>query len=167
VFELGQRVPIAGDDMTLIGNALHAVIAAELVDPSGANATARAEAILLGYGATAYIQADAAVGCAERLDAFVRRQFDAQRICVEWPIQQLLPNGQRVRGWIDVLVQTRDGWIVIDHKSSPRPRSEWAQEALAHSGQLDAYRRALLAAGERVAGCAIHFPLSGGLVFVA
>jgi ATP-dependent exoDNAse (exonuclease V) beta subunit len=165
-FEIGERVPIGGDDMTLIGNALHAVIAAELVSPDRADAVVRAEAILGGYAASAHVDARAAVACAQRFRAFVMARFEPQRIHVEYPIQHVLPNGQRVRGWIDVLLQTAAGWVVIDHKSSPRPRSEWQQEALSHSGQLDGYRRALIAAGEPVAACAIHFPISGGLVFV-
>jgi len=164
--ELGERVLINGDDMTLIGNALHAVIAAELVNPDRADAVARAAAILGGYAASVYIDADAAVACARRFRAYVTAHFKPQRIHVEYPIQHVLANGQRVRGWIDVLLHTAAGWVVIDHKSSPRPRNEWEQEALSHSGQLHAYRRALLAAGEPVAACAIHFPISGGLVFV-
>jgi len=55
---------------------------------------------------------------------------------------------------------------VIDHKSSPRPRSEWRAEALEHSGQLAAYRAALEACGKRVAGCGIHFPVSGGVLLL-
>ena len=49
-------------------------------------------------------------------------------------------NGQTMRGWIDVLIETAEGWVIIDHKSSPRPKSEWRAEALEHSGQLASYR---------------------------
>jgi ATP-dependent exoDNAse (exonuclease V) beta subunit len=67
-----------------------------------------------------------------------------------------------VRGWIDVLLETDAGFVVIDHKSSPRPKGEWPVEALEHSGQLAVYARALEAAGKNVAGCWIHFPVGGG-----
>jgi ATP-dependent exoDNAse (exonuclease V) beta subunit len=164
--ELGARVSIDGADMTLIGNALHAVIAAELVNPDRIDAVARASAILAGYAAAELVDAADAIMCARRFRAFVMAHFNPSRVHVEYPITHVLPNGQRVRGWIDVLLQTADGMVVIDHKSSPRPRSEWQQEALSHSGQLQGYRRALIAAGERVSACAIHFPISGGLVFV-
>ena len=71
-----------------------------------------------------------------------------------------------LHGWIDLLLDTENGWIVIDHKSSLRPRSEWADEALKYSGQLAAYASALRGAGLECAGCWVHFPVAGGLVEV-
>jgi hypothetical protein len=37
----------------------------------------------------------------------------------------VLDNGQRMNGWIDVLVDTEEGWVIIDHKSFPGGKSEW------------------------------------------
>ena len=68
---------------------------------------------------------------------------------------------------MDVLLETPEGWVIVDHKSSPRPRAEWVEEALAYSGQLRAYARALDAAGRPVAGCWIHFAVGGGMVQVS
>ena len=65
---------------------------------------------------------------------------------------------------MDVLAETPHGWLVIDHKSSPAPKSTWPDEALRYAGQLGAYRDALLGAGRDVAGCFIHFAVTGGLV---
>ena len=64
------------------------------------------------------------------------------------------------------VAETAAGWIVIDHKSSPRPRSEWAYEAVGYSGQLAAYVSALRAAGMECAGCWLHLPVGGALVEV-
>ena len=75
-------------------------------------------------------------------------------------------NGQVLLGWIDLLLETDAGWVVIDHKSSPRPRSEWTAEAIEYSGQLAAYVSALRGAGLECAGCWVHFPVGGGLVEV-
>ena len=167
VVELGARVAVRSDDMTLIGRALHAVIAMELVNPGRADAEARARQILQGYGAEYFIDPDAAVACARRFRVFVVERFKPIRILAEWPTAEALANGQTMRGWIDVLVETADGWVVIDHKSSPRPKSEWRTEALEHSGQLACYRSMIAATGARLAGSAwIHFPVSGGMVRV-
>src|SRR5690606_25455180 len=106
------------------------------------------------------------LAAAERFRAAVAKRFAPRRIHVEYPIVHVLADGRVVRGAIDVLLETEDGVVVIDHKSSPRPRSEWNEDALEHSGQLDAYRRAPAAAGLPVAGCWIHFPVSGGLLRV-
>ena len=167
IIELGERVAVRSDDMTLIGRALHAVIAMELVNPDRADAQARARRILQGYGAEYFIDPDAAVACARRFRAFVIERFKPTRILAEWPTAEALANGQTMRGWIDVLVETADGWVVIDHKSSPRPKSEWRTEALEHSGQLACYRSMIAATGARLADSAwIHFPVSGGIVRV-
>ena len=165
VVELGNRIVVRGDDMNLIGSALHAVIAAELVNPDRRDAELRAQAILRGYGSDAWVDADAAVVCARRFRTFVIERFEPTRILAEVPAAARLPNGQLLRGWIDVLLETGDGWVVIDHKSSPRPKSEWKPEALAHSGQLAWYRSMLAASGARLAASAwIHFPVGGGMV---
>jgi hypothetical protein len=119
------------------------------------------------YGAEYFIDPDAAIACARRFRVFVVERFKPIRILAEWPTAEALANGQTMRGWIDVLVETADGWVVIDHKSSPRPKSEWRTEALEHSGQLACYRSMIAATGARLAGSAwIHFPVSGGMVRV-
>jgi ATP-dependent exoDNAse (exonuclease V) beta subunit len=79
----------------------------------------------------------------------------------------VLDNGQRMNGWIDVLVDTEEGWVIIDHKSFPGAKREWDQRALSYSGQLEAYRRAVMQATERpVISQWIHFSVGGGMVEV-
>ena len=85
---------------------------------------------------------------------------------VEHPVEMSQDNGQILRGWIDLLFETDAGWIVIDHKSSPRPRSELAAEAIGYSGQLAAYVTALRGSGMECARCWLHLPVGGGLVEV-
>jgi ATP-dependent exoDNAse (exonuclease V) beta subunit len=94
-------------------------------------------------------------------------QFKPKRILTEYPISQTLKDGRRLRGWIDALVETDAGWVIIDHKSSPRPKSEWQQEVQEYSGQLAAYASAVEQRGLPVAGLWIHFPVTGGLVRLA
>ena len=167
VVELGDRIAVRGDDMTTIGNALHRVIAAELVNPDRADALSNATAILQGVGVDAFVDAADALRCARRFRAFVIARFAPKRILAEVPAAAWLANGQLLRGWVDVLVETEAGWLVIDHKSSPRPKSEWRAEALDHSGQLAGYRSMIAATGAVLAPSAwIHFPVSGGMICV-
>lgn len=161
--DLGARVKLNGDDMTAIGMALHAVIAAEILQPDREDALARARALLEAYGVAAFIDAAETLAAARRFRSWLDERFQPRRVLVEQPITQRLEDGRVVHGWIDLLVETDAGWVVIDHKSSPRPKCEWPVEALEHSGQLAVYRDALEACGERVAGCWIHFAVSGGM----
>jgi hypothetical protein len=65
-----------------------------------------------------------------------------------------------VRGWIDVLLRRRTA-VVIDHKSR-RDRGVNGNRRHCRIPDNWGYRRALIAAGECVAACAVHFPISGG-----
>ena len=164
VLEIGDRIPIHADDMTVLGLALHAAIAAELVNPDRPSAIERTAAILRASRAHAWVSAEAALASARRFREFVLARFAPRRVLVEYPVSQALPDGRAVRGIVDVLLDTEAGWVLIDHKSSPRPRNEAASEAKAHSGQIENYRRALVAAGIPVEQTFIHFPVTGMLV---
>ena len=167
IVDLGVRVKIHGEDMTVIGSGLHAVLAAELVNPDQPDAKERAQAVLEGYGADAYVSAEEALACARRFRAHVEERFRPSRVLAECPLVYPGEGGRVVTGWMDVLLETPEGWVIVDHKSSPRPRGEWVEEARAYSGQLRAYARALDAAGWPVAGCWIHFAVGGGMVQVS
>ncbi len=68
---------------------------------------------------------------------------------------------------LNLLIETEGGWIIIDHKSSPRARSEWDNTALGYSGQLATYSNALKAASDKpVQGTWIHFAITGALIEV-
>lgn len=75
---------------------------------------------------------------------------------------QVLNNSQLVKGWIDVLMETSEGWVIVDHKFTAQPESGLEEEALKYSGQLLAYKNAVEAAtSKKVMSCRIHFPLAG------
>ena len=165
VVEIGERVPVRADDMADLGNGLHAVIAAELVNPlPHAKARRRARTLLEHFGVGDAVAEADAVAIARRFARHLENRLDVTRIDVEVPVSLRRNDGRVVRGFVDVLAQTAEGWLVIDHKSSPSPRSAWPDEASRYAGQLGAYRDALLGAGRDVAGCYIHFAVTGGLV---
>ena len=166
VLETGPRIPIHGEDMARIGTALHAVIAAELLNPDRDDALEGAAALVAALADEGAVAPADAVVCGRRLRAVLDTRFNPRRLLVEHPVEMRQDNGEVLRGWIDLLAETDAGWIVIDHKSSPRPRSEWADEAIAYSGQLAGYVSALRAAGMECAGCWLHLPVGGGLVQV-
>ena len=163
IVEFGKRIPVAGGDMANIGNALHAVIAMMLVNPAGADATERARRILEVHGASASPGAEDAIAAAGRFLDFVNERFRPQRVYAEYPITHCLEDGRHATGRIDVVLETESGTVILDHKSTPLPKSEWGREALSHSGQLAAYRDAFSAVG-RDAATWIHFAVTGAAV---
>jgi ATP-dependent exoDNAse (exonuclease V) beta subunit len=159
--ELGARISISGSDMRIIGTALHAIIAAELVNPDRADALERTHALLAGHGVETYVGAAHALEAARRFRSWIEGRFAPSRVLTEYPIVHRRADGRVVSGWIDVLLETPSGYVVIDHKSSPRPRSEWRDEIREYAGQLDAYREALEAAEKKVESCWVHLPVGG------
>ena len=160
VIVLGERLAISGDyDPATLGSALHAVIACRLL---GHADTPR---ILADYGVTEILSSSAADQGCDRLLAAVNARFRPTALYPEHPVRFRNRHGQIVDGWIDLLLATEDGYVVIDHKASPRARSDWQQVALGYSGQLQAYAEGVSrATGKPVLGTWIHFGVSGGLV---
>jgi hypothetical protein len=62
-------------------------------------------------------------------------------------------------------VETEEGLVLIDHKASPRAKSDWEEIALRYSGQLGAYSDGIGRTMDKpVTGHYIHFAVTGGLV---
>ncbi len=166
---LGNRLTLRGTPgMDVIGTAVHGIIGAFLCGGLAVDAPQRALALLQSYQVDGHLDAAEILARADGLKATLIKEFGATHFYPEWPVQGVLPNGQRFAGWADLLIDTPAGWILIDHKTFPGKAEEWAQQALGYSGQLDVYRQAVAGAtGRPVLSQWIHFCIGGGLVEVA
>jgi ATP-dependent helicase/nuclease subunit A len=162
IITLGERLTIEDEyDFTALGSALHAVIATTLL---GQKATAR---VLRDHGMDKTLSVEAADECAGRLLAAIQQRFQPVSLHAEYPIRYTNDSGQFISGWIDLLVETAEGFVLIDHKASPRARSDWEEVALSFSGQLGAYAEGVVrATGRPVVSRWVHFGVTGGLVEV-
>jgi ATP-dependent exoDNAse (exonuclease V) beta subunit len=160
VITLGERLPIEGEyNPAALGTALHAVIGTLL---SGQQDTAR---VLRDHGMEKTLSVAAAEESANRLLAIIKARFAPINIHTEYPIHYTNDNGQIIDGWIDLLLETAEGFVLIDHKASPRARADWEEIALGFSGQLAAYAEGVTrATGKPVVSRWIHFGVTGGLV---
>ena len=164
--EVGERLPFKGNpDPEILGEALHNIFAADIINPNHADRATMVTNALENHGLLSSIAADDVLACASRFQGCLHDNFRPLSIRPEWPVTMTLENGQRMQGWIDLLVETEEGWIIIDHKSFPGGRKNWDQKALSYSGQLAAYRNAVMqATGQPVISQWIHFSVGGGLV---
>jgi ATP-dependent helicase/nuclease subunit A len=162
VIELGERLHIEkAYDPAALGSALHAVIATSLM---GQNATAR---VLLDHGMKETLSEAVANESTDRFVGAINQRFNPSAMHAEFPVQYINDSGQIMSGWIDLLIETSEGFVLIDHKASPRARSDWNDVALDYSGQLRAYAEGIeRATGKPVISCWIHFGVTGGLVEV-
>lgn len=98
---------------------------------------------------------------------WIKTRYPDSTLHTEMPILQRLRGGGLRQGAIDLVVETTEGWVVIDHKSNPQPKDKWLEIADEHGGQLHAYRDALTALSEKpVIETLIHLSVSGGIIKV-
>ena len=157
---MGDRIKTNGPyDTTIMGNALHAVIAGHFMGHKSANE------ILNQHKMSEIISTDDSIASAKRLENFLSERYDIQSISCEHPITYKNEVGQVISGWIDMLVETESRFIIIDHKASPRQKSEWENIALSYSGQLQAYGQGLHEYDpKKQIETWIHFAMTGGIL---
>jgi len=163
--ELGERISLKGTpEMANLGEAIHALIATQIIN-NPEDPKALAEQVLQSFAVTEHISTEEGLTCATRFKKFAEEHLKAKAIHVEYPIEYLKPNGQTATGWIDALVETDEGYIIVDHKSNPQSRTEWNDVALKYSGQLALYKEAVEAVADKpVIGCWVHFAVTGGVL---
>ena len=162
VIELGDRVAMTKiKDMAQFGSAIHAVIAVNMIHDEAID-KGLVKNILSAHEVNESITANDALELAERFRKFTNNHLKAKKVMLEYPIEYQMPNGQFVTGWIDALIETDEGYIIVDHKSSPKSRKESETEALKYSGQLKLYKEAVeIVTGKPALACWIHFAVMG------
>lgn len=168
VVTLGDRIGLQGiPNMAHLGEAIHALIATQIIN-NPIHPIMLAEQVLGNYAILEHISVDNALICVARFRQFIEQQLAAKSIQVEYPIEYQLPNGQIARGWIDALVETEQGYVIIDHKSNPQSKADWHDVALKYSGQLALYKSAVEAATDKpVVACWVHFAVTGGCLKIS
>ncbi|AJR24399.1 MULTISPECIES: UvrD-helicase domain-containing protein [unclassified Sphingobium] len=163
---IGPRLPFAGSpDMTLLGEAVHAIIAADQPHDSYDARLIQAQAILDRWGVH-QVAAKDVLEANERLFAEISKRWPSGRIHRETPVSARIGD-QLVTGRIDLLVEHDSGFAIIDHKSFPGSPDSWDARAVGHGSQIQLYADALDKARPGVpCELFIHMPIVGGLLQV-
>lgn len=163
---VGERIPLVpGADMGVLGSAIHACIGVSFVDPTVPLAEDEVQAVLDRFSVRTYLTAGAVLRQVQALQAWINKRWPDAVPHAEIPAQSLLPTGQILNGRIDLLLETPQGWVVIDHKSTQLASSHWDQLAAEHGAQLEAYANAVeRATGQRVLERWLFLPVAGGAV---
>jgi ATP-dependent helicase/nuclease subunit A len=163
--DLGDRLPITGAvEENILGDALHAIFAAEFIHPQHPERMIAIKRILGAYNLDQIIDAEDVALMLDRFAAQLDKLFQPKTILVETPFLSVNSHGQRTSGYIDLLLETSKGTVIIDHKSFRGGRADWPAKALSYSGQLAAYRGARRT--PVIESTWIHFAAAGGLVQV-
>ena len=166
---VGTRISVgSGVPMDLLGNAIHTCIATSFTDPQAGISVEEVGAVLKRFGAHTYVNARAVQGQIEALHAWIASCYSKVKAYPEHPVQAVLENGQLINGRIDLLLETQNGYVLIDHKSNPQAADHWDAIAKEHAGQLTLYARAIeIATGKPVVDCWIFLPVSAGALLIS
>lgn len=161
---IGKRAPLSGSpDMNHLGEAIHSYLGATTA--GGADRIDIAANALRRWGVPDALQPAAVVQMGESLERWIQETWPDAIIRREWPVLHRRGDGSVVRGTIDLLLETEQGLVVIDHKSFPGDRDDAVERAATYAGQLSAYSEAIAAAtGRPVVGTFIHLAISGWVV---
>lgn len=164
VIRLGPRLSLTGaPDMTRVGEAVHAIFAADDATADPAERVARATAILTRWHVHEVAASDVVDAC-DRLGQYLHGAWPAGRHYCEAPLSARIGD-QVVTGRVDLLVEHDTGFAVIDHKSFPGSRDIWESRATSHGPQLALYAEALaVATGQTTFDLYVHMPLVGALL---
>lgn len=166
---LGPRLPLrSGTDMELLGDALHGFLGADRPGLSRAERLEIAAGLIARWGVAGALSAESFLAASDALSAFVASRWPEAGWHRELPIRRRLPGGSVLSGTADLVLETPDGLVVIDHKSFPGTTAEAVARASTHAGQLAAYAETVSEAwGKPVLGTFIHLPIGGVVVPVS
>jgi ATP-dependent helicase/nuclease subunit A len=167
---IGQRLPLGdskGVGWDVVGEAVHAFLAADVAGIGGQDRLEVARRLLAASNLGALLAPDALVKAGDQLRAWVEARWPGATWRREVPVTGMIRTDEgtrRVQGTIDLLLETPEGVVVVDHKSFPGGASQWAAKAGEFSPQLAAYAHTLELAGKRVLGMFVHFTIGAGVV---
>jgi ATP-dependent exoDNAse (exonuclease V) beta subunit len=170
VISTGPRLPLgagSADDWDVVGNTIHAFLAADLPDLSQEERLARAARLLRAAELVTVLAPDALVQAGDNLRAWVKSRWPNAIWHREVPITAAVASSagaRRIAGTIDLLLDVPEGVVLIDHKSYPRARDTWAAKAAEFAPQFAVYAEALRLAGKSVVEQWVNFTIAGGAV---
>jgi ATP-dependent exoDNAse (exonuclease V) beta subunit len=166
---IGKRLPLGntkGVSWDAVGNAVHAFLAADVGGIAAGDRLELARRLLAGSDLEAVLAPDALVRAGDQLRGWADSHWPEAIWRREVPVTAAVstPHGaRRVQGIIDLLLETSDGVVIVDHKSFPGAASLWASKAVEFAPQLAVYAHVLQAAGKRVRGLFVHFTIGAGI----
>lgn len=165
-----QRIPFrapSNASWDQIGTALHAFLAADRAKMPRDRRVRVGRMVLARHALNGAFDPESLVSASDALHEFVASRWPNAGWRREVPIRAVVEteHGPRcIQGVIDLLLETTQGAIVIDHKSFPGRSELWTEQALKHAPQLQLYALALRTAGFTVLGHWVHFTIGGGAV---
>ena len=165
---IGERISVAkGADMSVLGTAIHACIGLSFTDRSVPLSETEVGNILSGFDVLGCLSPAAVLRQVSAFHEWLNSRWPGAKPHAEIAVQSKLTTGQVLNGRIDLLLETDEGWILIDHKSSQLAPDHWNQLADEYGAQMAAYASAAeKGSGKSVLERWLFLPVAGGALSV-
>ena len=141
-----------------LGDCVHAYIAVAV--PAKDENLQLAKKVVAQWGVEDVVDVGRLVRAWKDLRAFIDKKWPGAVIHTEVPMSVMLPTGQVSEGFIDMLLETEAGYVIIDHKMVRSFESEKLRTD--YGIQLQCYRMAVeKATGKKVLQTFLHLPNQG------
>jgi ATP-dependent helicase/nuclease subunit A len=166
---LGGAVPVSvGGDPTSLGDACHAFFAADGDDLDEPERVAMAARLLKSFSVQGSLRAEDLARAGASLRGWAGRHWPGATWRREWPLRRRLSDGSELHGFADLVLETSEGLVLIDHKCLGGTLTEALAAAPSYGAQLAAYVEVLeRATGRNVLGRWLHMPLQAVCVEVS
>ncbi|GAB6061185.1 UvrD-helicase domain-containing protein [Desulfonatronum parangueonense] len=164
----GPRIPVAGEpDVNAMGEAVHGFLAQDNPVQDAETRGAKAGEICKRWNVVGIAPEDI-VAASDRLIAHLTSRFGQGEALREHPMHLKVQSGsgnQTASGWIDLVWQTPDGYVIVDHKTYLGKLDTVRQHCTAFVPQLNVYADCLQKAlGENPLALLVHLPMIGIMV---
>lgn len=168
-YRIGNRMTIKNDpEPVLLGEVLHSFFAADRQDYDKEQRLELACDVLARWGLTGKMDPGEMVVATDNLMAWISEKFSGAELDREWPMSRRLAEGSILTGFADLVIETKDGFAVVDHKSFPGRNSDAVEYARGFAGQLKVYAESVAkATNKKCLGSYIHLPIVGLMVSLA
>lgn len=163
VATIGKRlVERGGMKWNQVGDAVHAYLALPLAQMDIEARANAASSLVDRWGVGAYLEATHLIAAGEQWLEWINRAYPGAAVRTEVPFTWTNELGQSTSGWMDTLIETTDGGlIVVDHKTYP---GETPSDHLRkhYVGQMTVYSNAIEnITGSKPSQAILHLPLIG------
>lgn len=160
----GKPVQHAGNAevMARLGDCVHAFLAADRPTLDATDRMKLAAGLISRWRFGGALGFRSLTQAGDGLRAWIDGRWPGATWRREWPVQMRLEGGQVLGGICDLVLETDEGLVLIDHKCVDAGEMQALERVAGYGGQLAAYAEALTAAtGRPVVEKWFHLPLHG------
>ncbi len=147
-------------DKTALGNAIHGFLAVDTIGMDRNRQLDIATGLLRRWNLEGAMLPEDMLVVVESLMAFIGQKYPGAKILREWPIALRNADNQLISGFVDMVLELPEAYVVIDHKGYSE--NDFVEHVKQFAPQLALYKEAIeKATGKKVLATLIHLSLLG------